>query len=208
MSPRVVPASAANWGVAAECIARGDLVVFPTDTVYGVGCDPYNVEALDHVYIAKGRPQQKAIPLLLSDPQVLERVASNVGPAVRALAASFWPGALTLVVPRSRDLPVQVGTGETIAVRVPAHDGLRLLLRKCGGALAATSANLSGEPDAQDVLQAAGYLVDHVSLYVDGGPSPGGRPSAVVDCTGESLRILREGEITAQQLREAVDRGR
>jgi tRNA threonylcarbamoyl adenosine modification protein (Sua5/YciO/YrdC/YwlC family) len=202
MRHKILLASPVAWEEAAGAIERGDLVVFPTDTVYGVACDPYNADALQKIYEAKGRPEQKAIPLLLAGPEVLEKVAGKLGMAARALAEEYWPGALTMVVPRNPGLPAQLGTGGTIAVRVPDHDGLRAFLAVCGGALAATSANRSGEPDALDATRAAGYLGDHIAIYIDDGPSPGGRPSTVVDCTGESLRILREGDITVRQIRE------
>jgi len=208
MSPTIIPAGPEAWERAARAIGRGELVVFPTDTVYGVGCDAYSPQSLHDIYVAKGRPEQKAIPLLLAGPEALADVAAELGAAAKALATSFWPGALTLVVRRAPSLPAQLGSGDTIAVRVPDHDGLRSLIAACGGALAATSANRSGEPDALDVWQAAGYLGDSVALYVDGGPSPGGRPSTVVDCSAESLQILREGAISVQRIRDVAEQER
>lgn len=196
----ILPESDAAWRSASEALRKGDLVVFPTDTVYGVGCDPNSVAALEDIYEAKGRPANKAVPLLLSDESVLSNVASDLTVAARKLGAAFWPGALTLVVQRSPDLPAQLGQGDTIAVRVPAHDALRRFIASAGGAVAATSANLSGQPDAIEVQQAAEYLGSHIAIYVDGGMSPGGTPSTVVDCTVTPARILRQGAITAEQI--------
>lgn len=197
---RVIAESDAAWKAACEAIAGGDLVVFPTDTVYGVGCDPAIVQALDRIYEAKGRPANKAIPLLLSDESVLPSVASDLTEAARRLGAALWPGALTLVVQRSVNLPPQLGQANTIAVRVPAHDALRRFIASVGGAVAATSANLSGQTDALDVEQAKGYLGEHIEIYVDGGRTSGGIPSTVVDCTVTPVRILRQGAISFEEI--------
>lgn len=188
------------WTLAADAVERGELVVFPTDTVYGVGCDLNNVAALERIYEAKGRPASKAVPLLLSDDAVLANVAGVLTESARLLGDRLWPGALTLVVPRNHALPPQLGQGETIAVRVPAHDGLRAFIAMCGGAIAATSANRSGEPDALTVGQAVDYLGNHVAIYVDGGRSPGGTPSTLVDCTVNPARIVREGAISRRKI--------
>lgn len=198
--PEIRTASPETWALAADLLRGGHLVVFPTDTVYGIGCDPYNIAALDHIYEAKGRPAQKAIPLLLSGPGDLREVTAALDPCAQKLAAAFWPGALTLVVERNMSLPAQLGSGNTIAVRVPNHDGLRSLLAACGGALAVTSANRSGEPDALDAPKAADYLGDSVALYVGDGPSSGGQPSTIVSCVNGRPEILRQGSISAQSI--------
>src|SRR5437762_510414 len=165
----ILPETDEAWALAAKTVERGDLIVFPTDTVYGIGCNPYDAAALDRIYVAKDRPAQKAIPLLLSDASDVTRVAGELTECARLLGQHLWPGALTLVVQRNSALPDQVGSANTVAVRVPNHRGLRRLIARCGGALAATSANRSGEPDALDVGEAVRYLGDHVQLFVDGG---------------------------------------
>jgi L-threonylcarbamoyladenylate synthase len=200
----LVPANEEAWALAAASVKRGDLVVFPTDTVYGVGCNPYDVAALDRIYVAKGRPQSKAIPLLLSDASVLRAVAGNLTQEAQFLAQTFWPGALTLIVERKDDLPPQLGTGHTIAVRVPAHVPLLTLIANCGGALAVTSANRSGEPDAHSVREAIDYLGEWVALYIDGGSASASRSSTVVDCSGNFVRVLREGEISSDDIRRIL----
>jgi L-threonylcarbamoyladenylate synthase len=202
----VLTESQEAWKRAAEVLQSGGLVVFPTDTVYGVGCDPRDPEAIGRVYQAKGREHTKAIPLLLSDVSHLNDVASEVPDAARALGSEFWPGALTLVVWRAEGLPAELGGGDTIAVRVPNHEGLRGCIEVCGGAVAATSANLSGQPDATDARQAEAYLGSQVDLIVDGGPSGGSVPSTVVNCTVSPPRILRVGAISVEQVRRVLER--
>jgi L-threonylcarbamoyladenylate synthase len=188
------------WDLATETIKGGELVVFPTDTVYGVGCNPEDATALERIYEAKGRPATKAVPLLLSDDLVLAKVAGKLMESARLLGERLWPGALTLVVQRSPHLPAQLGQEDTIAVRVPAHNGLRAFIAQCGGAIAATSANRSGEPDALNIPEAVGYLGASVSIYIDGGTSTGGTPSTVVDCTVTPARIVREGAINRSDI--------
>jgi L-threonylcarbamoyladenylate synthase len=185
----------ADWLLAAEMLKRGELVVFPTDTVYGVGCDPYDTSAIARIYAAKGRSAQKALPLLLAGVEYLDRVAVEVPGAAKELGGAFWPGALTLVVPRRPELPELLSGNATIAVRVPDHDDLRELIKGCGGFIAATSANLSGQPDATNAEAARDYLADWVAVVIDGGPVRGGLPSTVVDCTVSPARVLREGAI-------------
>jgi L-threonylcarbamoyladenylate synthase len=179
-------------------------VAFPTDTVYGLGCDPYNVRAIERLYEAKGRDLTKALPLLLSGAHRITDVARGLPPTATVLAQRFWPGALTLVVGRQPSLPEELGGGESIAVRVPRHKQLQDFLEMCGGALAVSSANLSGEPDALDAAQAAAYLEGRVDLIVDGGRSGGSVPSSVVDCTLPVPRLLREAAITEEEIRATL----
>jgi len=180
------------------------LIVFPTDTVYGVGCDPFNVRAINAIYEAKGRERQKAIPLLLSGADQLGAVSSELPEAAKLLASRFWPGALTLVVPQSASLPDELGGGDTIAVRVPDHAELRDFIAACGGLLAATSANQSGERDAVNAQQAAGYLGEQVAIIIDGGETPGNVPSTVVDCTSDPPRVLRTGALDPALLMQVL----
>jgi L-threonylcarbamoyladenylate synthase len=198
-------ATPATWELAARLVREGKLVVFPTDTVYGIGCDALNPAAIGAIYAAKGRSSLKAIPLLLAGGDNLEAVARDFSPQAAALAHAHWPGALTLVVMRRPGLPAELGGGDTIAVRVPAHDELRAFIERCGGFIAATSANLSSRPDALDALSAADYLGDSAALVIDGGTVAGGVPSTVVDCTVTPPRILRDGAISATAIAEVID---
>ncbi|HYP40194.1 MAG TPA: L-threonylcarbamoyladenylate synthase [Chloroflexia bacterium] len=198
-------ASPETWRLAAQAVAAGDVVAFPTDTVYGVGCDPYCVAAINAIYQIKGRAQQKALPLLLSGQEQLTLVAGALPDAAARLGEQFWPGALTLVVPRAAGLPDELGGGTTIAVRVPAHDDLRAFIEACGGAMASTSANLSGQPDALDAGQVAGYFGESIDMIVDGGRVQGGVPSTVVDCTVEPPGILRQGAVSESAIRALLE---
>lgn len=197
---RILPMTAETWRLARDVIEQGGLVAFPTDTVYGLACDPYNVAAIERLYAAKGRDREKAIPLLLSDVGRLGVVASRVPEIAAKLGAAFWPGALTLVVERAPGLPEELGGGVTIAVRVPDHAQLRAFLESCGGALATSSANLSGRPDAVIAAQVADYLGEYVDLIVDGGKTLGGVPSTVLDCTATPPTVLRSGAVSRTDL--------
>jgi L-threonylcarbamoyladenylate synthase len=197
-------ASNETWEEAREIIRRGGLVAFPTDTVYGLGCDPYNVAAIERLYAAKSRDHAKALPLLLSGAHRVGDVARAFPPTAEALASEFWPGALTLVVEQQPSLPEALGGGDTIAVRVPRHEELLAFLEACGGALAVSSANLSGQPEAHDAQQAAVYLEDRVELILDGGRCPGGVASSIVDCTLPVPRLLREGAIPEEKIRAVL----
>ena len=198
---QILTMSPDTWVLARDAIAKGELVAFPTDTVYGVGCDPHNVAAINRLYAAKGRDREKAIPLLLSNVDCIHQVASHISKSATSLGAAFWPGALTLVVVRAAGLPEELGGGATIAVRVPKHPELAAFIDACGGALAVSSANLSGRPDAVTAQQVADYLGGAVDIIVDGGKTLGGVPSTVVNCTVDPPVVLREGAITLSDLR-------
>ncbi len=180
---------------AAAALGRGELIAFPTDTVYGVGCDPWNAEAIARLYAAKQRPAGMAIPVLLASAEAAGKVARCLPPGFCQLAARFWPGGLTIVVPRqSRVPPILCAGGDTIAVRLPDHPAPRALAQALGGCLAATSANRSGEPPAVDAVAAQQALEGHVAVLLDGGPSPQGVASSVVDLSSVPPRMLRAGQ--------------
>lgn len=177
---------------AAAALARGDLVAFPTDTVYGLAAGHGHIRKL---YVAKDRPKDKRIPVLLADAANLA-ASAMVTPAARALAARFWPGPLTIVLVAPRR--------GTLAFRVPANDIARRLLAASGGGLPVTSANRSGRPDATTAEEVVAQLDSRVALVLDGGRTPGGVPSTVVDCSVEPIRILREGAIGAAEIAAAL----
>ena len=185
---------------AAEQLRRGLPVALPTDTVYGVGVLPFDAAAIDRIYAIKGRPAEKGIPVLLGDVADVAYVAGILPPAAAALMAHFWPGPLTLVVPRSPDLPANLSPDDTVAVRVPDHAVARALIRAAGGAVAATSANVSGQPPALTADEVLAALSGRVAAVLDDGPSPGGVASTVVDCTVDPPLIRRAGPLTAAQL--------
>lgn len=182
---------------ALAALKRGYPVVFPTDTVYGIGTPAYDVEAVGRLYAIKRRPLHLALPLLLADIADLPAVARAVPPVAAELAQHYWPGALTLVVPAAASIPPGViAHGTTVAVRVPDHDWVRMLIRQLGQPLATTSANRHGASNTTTTDTVAAELGNDVALIVNGGATPGDVASTVVDCTGAHPRILREGGIT------------
>jgi L-threonylcarbamoyladenylate synthase len=187
--------------LAAELLRRGAVVAIPTDTVYGVAADAGSPEAIARLFEAKRRPLDKAIPLLVDEPGGLDLVAASVPEAARALAARFWPGALTIIVPRRReredDLP-------TVAVRMPDHAIARDLIRLAGGRLAVTSANISGEPPATTAAEVLQQLDGRIAAVLDGGPCPGGVASSIVDTCLEPPRLLRLGGLSIEALRTVL----
>lgn len=188
---------------AVEILEAGGLVVLPTDTVYGVGAMAFDPEAVARLYRVKGRPESKAIPILIGDPQDLTAVAGELSGAAESLAARFWPGAMTLVVPRRPELPEEVSSYGTVGVRMPDHEFARALMTVTGP-LAVTSANPSGGPNAHSAQAALEALGKRVDLILDGGKSPGGQPSTVVDCSVFPPKILRQGPISAAEIDEVL----
>ena len=193
MKTRLLPADAPGAvEEAAAALARGELVAFPTDTVYGLAAGHDHLRKL---YIAKDRPKDKRIPVLLSDAANLE-ASALVTAAARALAERFWPGPLTLVLVAPRR--------GTLAFRVPDHPVARRLIAASGGGLPVTSANRSGQADARTAQEVVEQLEGRVALVLDGGRTAGDRPSTIVDCTTDQLKILREGAISAAEIEQAL----
>lgn len=188
---------------ALDVLIHDGLVVFPTDTVYGLAALPFRTHSIERLYAAKGRASQKAIGILLGDLAHLPQVTSTMSPMATCLAERFWPGPLTLVVLRHPDLPLALTNNETIGVRMPNHPAALALLQQ-SGPLAVTSANLSGKANtftAQEVLE---QLSGRVHLVLDGGQVQGGVPSTVVDCTGAEPKLLRPGPITLETIQAAL----
>ena len=182
-------------------LQRGQVIAFPTDTVYGVGAHALLPEAVASLYRIKERPAHLAIPLLLGDAQEMARVCRDVPPIAWVLARHFWPGGLSLVLTRALVVPdVVTAGGPTVAVRVPDCRLVRQICCQLDAPLAATSANLHGQPSPVTAAQVCAGLGRWLPLLVDGGPSPGGIPSTVLDLTVSPPAILRPGPITAVQL--------
>jgi L-threonylcarbamoyladenylate synthase len=177
---------------AAQLLREHRLVAFPTDTVYGVGTLAFAGPAALKLYIAKERPPEKAIPILIADVADLNAVALGVPPMAYRLMEAFWPGALTIVLPKQPHIPVEVSATGTVAVRMPDLDLARELMRLTGP-LAVTSANRSAGPNPRTAQEVLDQLAGRIDAIVDGGPTPGGVPSTVVDCTQAAPAILREG---------------
>ncbi len=201
MKTELLPASQANsLERAAELLCAGQLVAFPTDTVYGVGAPAFDARAVAAIYTAKERPPEKAIPVLIADEDDLPCIATSVPKSARKLMAHFWPGGLTLVLPKRPDVPEIISRDPTVAVRIPDLDLARALLRLTGP-LAATSANRSGQTSPMTAAEVMRQLGGRIAAVLDGGPCPGGVPSTVVDCVAGPPRVLREGAIPVAVLR-------
>lgn len=205
---QIIPITDSNAIPAAvAAINDGGLIVIPTDTVYGVCCSPFNPEAIDHLYELKQRPREKAIQVLLADLADVEKVAQRMTPLAERLAARFWPGALTLTLPKRDDLPANISVYESVGVRVPDHNLCRAVIRAAGGALAATSANHSGGSNPTNIQAALEAFGDSVALYLDGGSTAGDVASTVIESHGDRIRILRQGPITEKMIQAVLSEG-
>jgi L-threonylcarbamoyladenylate synthase len=193
-----LPPTAEGIARAAELLVNGAVVAFPTDTVYGVGVAASRADRLEALFDLKRRPADRRIPMLVGDLEGAVDLGAGVDDRARALAARFWPGGLTVVLPRGDD---------TQAFRVPDHP-VALALIHAAGAMLATSANVSEEPDtlgADEVLIAFATQQDDLAAVVDGGPVPGGVASTVIDLTVTPARVLRDGPIGREELGEVVE---
>jgi L-threonylcarbamoyladenylate synthase len=188
---------------ATDILKHGGLVAFPTDTVYGLASLPFQAEFVERLYIAKGRNSERAIALLLGDYEQLDQVARNIGETARLWARKFWPGPLTIIVPRLETLPDVLSPTSTIGVRVPDHP-VALALLNMVGPLAVTSANLSGLQNTNTAQDVFDQLHGRIHLILDGGRTPGGVPSTVVDCTTGDPIVLREGPVTLDDLMKVL----
>nr|NLD41429.1 threonylcarbamoyl-AMP synthase [Actinomycetales bacterium] len=189
---------------AVRSLEKGGLVVLPTDTVYGIGADAFSAEAVSRLLAAKGRGRQMPPPVLVSSTHVLDALAVNIRSEVRDLVAAFWPGALTLILPAQPSLDWDLGeTRGTVALRMPDHPVALALLERWGP-MAVTSANLTGQPPAEDTATAEGYFRGDVAVYLDAGPAAGMVPSTIVDATRVPMRIVRQGALTEAELAAVV----
>jgi tRNA threonylcarbamoyl adenosine modification protein (Sua5/YciO/YrdC/YwlC family) len=194
----------AGVAVALACLTRGELVVAPTDTVYGLACDAFTPASVAAVLAAKGRGRDMPVPVLVGTPAAYRAITASRGEHGDRLVEAFWPGPLTLVCREQPTLQWDLGDGRgTVAVRMPDHELMLELLRR-HGPLAVTSANRTGEPPATTCADAERQLGDAVRVYLDGGPSTGSAASTIIDLTGPTPRVLREGVISVARLREAL----
>lgn len=184
---------------ALKILENNGTVAFPTDTVYGLATSAFNPQAIEKLFQIKGRDQNQAIAVLIGQAIDLNFVADNPSAGAMRLATIFWPGALTLVVPRHPNLSKLLSPQPTIGVRIPDHPVAIDLLKKAGP-LAVTSANLSGGENTKNTLEVLAQLEGKIDLILDGGDTPGGLPSTVVDVLGINLKILRTGPISEKEL--------
>ncbi len=189
---------------AVEAVRRGDLVVLPTDTLYGIGADAFKPWAVTALLNAKGRGRQMPPPVLVGAKTTLEGLVVTVPKLARELVEAFWPGALTIIVEHAPSLQWDLGDLDgTVAVRMPLHPVALEVLREVGP-MAVSSANKTGQPAATTAEDARKQLEYSVSVYLEAGPTPDSLPSSIVDVTGETPRLLRAGAISLEKLREVV----
>jgi len=188
---------------AARVIQSGELIAFPTDTLYGLGSSAYDSGAVDRLYQVKERPYTKALPILIGDLDELDSLAAGVTTPVQRLLHTWWPGPLTVILRQRPGLPENISPSPTVGIRLPDLTFTRNLLRTTGP-LAVTSANLSGRPGARSATEVLEDFQGKIPLILDGGPSPGGTASTVVDCSQEEWSILRVGPISERQIIQAA----
>lgn len=188
---------------ALELLRNGDCVAFPTDTVYGLGADPFNISPIIKLFEVKGRDSNKAIAVLVGDMGQIEQITDSFTPLARKLVEAFWPGGLTVIVPKRKDIPDLLSSNGTIGIRMPNHPIALRLLNEFGP-LATTSANISGKTNPLNAVDVHIQLNSRVPLILDGGNCFGGIPSTVVDCTGEKPVVLRAGAIPTEQIEALI----
>ena len=186
-----------------EILRRGGVIAFPTDTVYGVGADAFNPEAAERIYEIKSRPRHLPLPLLAADLEMLATLTGPIPEVARILARRFWPGGLTLILPKADSLPAHLGTTPGIAVRIPNHPVCLVLMQCLGGPIVGTSANISGRPPALTAREVERQLAGKVDYIIDGGKCPGGKESTVADVTLDPPVVLREGLIPSFEVEQA-----
>jgi len=196
---------AASLQEAAAVIKAGGIVAMPTDTLYGLAADPFSTAAVERVFAAKGRAAERALPLVAADIAQVEEQLGALPPDGRRLAAAYWPGPLTLLLPRPSTMPEAVTGGLAhVGVRVPAHAVARDLCRACGCLLTATSANPSGAPASADPDDVERSMGEGVALLLDAGLTPGGPPSTIVNVSGDVIRLVRPGAIPWEEVQACL----
>lgn len=189
---------------AATGVTSGELVVLPTDTVYGLGADAFQPNAVEQLLRAKGRGRDMPVPVLVGSWSTIDGLVSSVDARTRSLVEAFWPGGLTLVVRHAPSLSWDLGEADgTVALRMPLHP-VAIELLESTGPMAVSSANRHGKPPARTAAEAQAQLGDDVAVYLEAGQAPGGVASTIVDMTGARPRILRVGAVGAAELREVV----
>ncbi len=204
MQTQVLPVNEQSIALAARLLQRGELVALPTETVYGIAADARNGAAVRKIFAAKGRPQDNPLIVHICGMQMLRGIVAEVPPRARKLAAAFWPGPLTMVMPRGEEVSDVTCAGlDTVGVRMPSHPVVQAVIRASGVAFAAPSANLSGKPSPTNAQDTLADMDGRLPLILDGGESAVGVESTVVSVTGEHPVLLRPGYITKEQM-EAV----
>jgi len=190
---------------AVEVLKKGGIVAFPTDTVYGIGADIFNKEAVERIFSAKGRDSRKPLQVLIADKNDLSFIAENPFDILYSLVEKFMPGALTIVMSAKSDFPKWVTCGlDTVGVRMPANALAIEMIKAFGRPISATSANISGMPDPKDAQQVLEYLDGKIDLILDGGPTIDSVPSTVIDISVNPPKILRHGKLSEEELKSIL----
>jgi len=198
-----------NFEAAADALRRGDVIVFPTETLYGLGADALNHQAVEKIFQLKGRDAKNPIPVLVDGPKMLRNVVAEIPPLARKLMDRFWPGPLTLVLPARQDLPKPLlNASGGIAVRISSQPIAMQLVQALGRPLTATSANPSGEEPARTLQEAKNYFAGKVKVFLDGGRLNSKSGSTVVEVVGDDIKIIREGDIAAFELERVLEKGK
>ena len=184
-------------------LRKGGVIAFPTDTVYGLGADAFNSGAVERIYEIKNRPKHQQFPLLIADTSQLTSMAGEIPGIAWFLSERFWPGGLTLVLPKADSLPAYLAPGHTIAVRAPNHPLCLALIQHLGNPIIGTSANISGQAPAITADEVGQQLREKIDFIINGGKCPGGKESTVVDVTREAPVILRRGIIPTYEIDKA-----
>lgn len=209
---RIIPIDASSpdrrlLGRAAGRLREGHLVAYPTETFYALGADPFSAEAIDRIFVAKGRPERMALPLIAADEASLRRCVREFPGIASRLAEAFWPGALTLVFAAADAIPSRViGGGRTVGVRLSPHPIASGLAREAGVPIVATSANLSGHPAPSSALEVDRAIGGSVDLILDGGVTRGGSASTVLDLTVDPPRVVRSGAVPIHEVEKVLGR--
>ena len=198
-----------NFGAAIDALRRGDVIVFPTETLYGLGADALNSEAVEKVFQLKGRDSRNPIPVLVAGPEMLRSLVSEIPPLAQKLMDRFWPGPLTLVLPAREDVPKPLQNASAgIAVRISSQPIATQLLKTLGRPLTATSANPSGKEPARTLQEGKRYFSGKVNVFLDGGRLTSKSGSTVVEVAEAAIEIIREGDIAAFELRRVLGEGK
>ena len=203
MQTKILQPTEENLLMAAEMIKKGELVAFPTETVYGLGADGLNVDACNKIFAAKGRPSDKPLSLHVASLEMVEQVA-KISAQARKLFAAFCPGALTIILPKNKIVPDFVTGKSSVGIRIPANDVALRLIRLSGVPIAAPSANLSGKTPPKTAQEVFENLSGRVEVILDGGQCQFGISSTIIDLTGSEPKILRHGAISAEKIWEVL----
>ena len=186
-------------------LKKGGVVAYPTDTVYGLGAAMSKLTAVERIFEIKGRPRGMALPLLVGDESQIGSITESVPASARKLAKTFFPGALTIILPKAKTVPDIITAGApTIAFRVPNHPVPLALIKGLGEPIVGTSANLSGQPSALTIIDVQNQIGDKIDMIIDGSKCPGGIESTLVDLTTEKPLIRRQGAISIMELRKIL----